>query len=206
MAVGLFNFDNELNAQKLIYENDDTPFRVELVAHATAMTSLSGGGLEKGEELIASLHDHNSHHLKFGKRVKLFTDGAFFAQVAQLMEPGYIDGHQGEWLSTPKQFEEIARIYWNKGYAIHVHVTGDLGLELAIDTLEKLQFEKPRFNHGFTLEHFGLSTPEQVYRLSKLGANVSANAYYLYELSNIYANHSVGYERASSMALSLIHI
>ena len=200
MAVGLFNFDNELNAQKLIYENEDTPFRVELVAHATAMTSLSGGSLEKGEELIASLHEHNSHHLKFGKRVKLFTDGAFFAQVAQLMEPGYIDGHQGEWLSTPKQFEEIARIYWNKGYAIHVHVTGDLGLELAIDTLEKLQFEKPRFNHGFTLEHFGLSTPEQVFRLSKLGANVSANAYYLYELSNIYANYSVGYERASSMA------
>ena len=74
------------------------------------------------------------------KRVKLFTDGAFFAQVAQLMEPGYIDGHEGEWLTIPEQFENIARIYWNKGYSIHVHVTGDLGLELAIDTLEKLQF------------------------------------------------------------------
>ena len=116
------------------------------------------------------------------------------------MEPGYIDGHEGEWLTIPEQFENIARIYWNKGYSIHVHVTGDLGVELAIDTLEKLQFEKPRFNHRFTLEHFGLSTPEQVHRLSKLGANVSANAYYVHELSNLYANHSVGYERASSMS------
>lgn len=200
MAVGLFDFENELNAQKLIYENENNPFRVELVAHATAMAGLSGGDHEKGEQLISSLNIHNSDHLRFDKRVKLFTDGAFFAQVAQLMEPGYIDGHEGEWLTIPEQFENIARIYWNKGYSIHVHVTGDLGLELAIDTLEKLQFEKPRFNHRFTLEHFGLSTPEQVHRLSKLGANVSANAYYVHELSNLYANHSVGYERASSMS------
>ena len=200
MAVGLFDFDKELNAQKLVYENEENPFRVELVAHAVAMTGLANGDSEKGKDLINSLDEHNSKHLRFGKRVKLFTDGAFFAQVAQLMEPGYIDGHEGEWLSTPKQFESMARIYWNEGYAIHVHVTGDLGLELAIDTLEKLQFEKPRFNHGFTLEHFGLSTPEQVYRLARLGANVSANAYYVHELSDIYANLSVGYERASSMS------
>jgi len=200
MAVGLFDFDKELDTQKDLYENDDTPFRVELVAHATALITRAGGSNEQTEKLISSLQNNNSHRLNFRKRVKLFTDGAFFAQVAQLMEPGYIDGHQGEWLSTPQQFEDIARIYWNKDYAIHVHVTGDLGLELAIDTLEKLQSEKPRFNHGFTLEHFGLSTPEQVHRLAKLGANVSANAYYVHELSDLYANHTVGYERASSMA------
>jgi predicted amidohydrolase YtcJ len=200
MAVGLFDFDNELNMQKLLYENEDTPFRVELIAHATALIGIAGGTNEKTEQLISSLEKHNSHRLNFRKRVKLFTDGAFFAQAAQLLEPGYIDGHQGEWLSTPQQFEDIARIYWNKDYAIHVHVTGDLGLELAIDTLEKLQSEKPRFNHGFTLEHFGFSTPEQIHRLAKLGANVSANAYYVHELSDLYSNHTVGFERASSMA------
>jgi predicted amidohydrolase YtcJ len=200
MAVGLFDFDNELNMQKLLYENEGTPFRVELIAHATALIGRAGGTNEKTEQLISSLEEHNSHRLNFRKRVKLFTDGAFFAQAAQLLEPGYIDGHQGEWLSTPQQFEDIARIYWNKGYAIHVHVTGDLGLELAIDTLEKLQSEKPRFNHGFTLEHFGFSTPEQIHRLAKLGANVSANAYYVHELSDLYSNHTVGFERASSMA------
>ena len=200
MAVGLFDFDNELNTQFALYENDDNPFRVELIAHAAALIQHAGGSNIEAEKLISKLPARNTHRLNFRKRVKLFTDGAFFAQVAQLMEPGYIDGHEGEWLSTPEQFEEVARIYWNKGYAIHVHVTGDLGLELAIDTLEKLQFEKPRFNHGFTLEHFGLSNPEQVHRLSKLGASVSANAYYVHELSDLYANHTVGFERASSMS------
>jgi hypothetical protein len=198
MAVGLFDFETELNTQAALYENEDNPFRVELIAHSTVMQK--GKSIEQAEELIAQLPERNSHRLNFGKRVKLFTDGAFFSQVAQLMEPGYIDGHQGEWLSTPEQFEENARVFWNKGYAIHVHCTGDLGLELAVDTLQKMQDEKPRFNHGFTIEHFGLSTPEQVFRLSKLGANISANAYYVHELSDIYSNDSVGYERASSMA------
>jgi predicted amidohydrolase YtcJ len=198
MAVGLFDFETELNTQAALYENEDNPFRVELIAHSTVMQK--GNSIEQAEELIAQLPERNSHRLNFGKRVKLFTDGAFFSQVAQLMEPGYIDGHQGEWLSTPEQFEENVRVFWNKGYAIHVHCTGDLGLELAVDTLQKMQDEKPRFNHGFTIEHFGLSTPEQVFRLSKLGANISANAYYVHELSDIYSNDSVGYERASSMA------
>lgn len=198
MAVGLFDFETELNTQAALYENENNPFRVELIAHSTVMQK--GNSIEQAEELIAQLPERNSHRLNFGKRVKLFTDGAFFSQVAQLMEPGYIDGHQGEWLSTPEQFEENARVFWNKGYAIHVHCTGDLGLELAVDTLQKMQDEKPRFNHGFTIEHFGLSTPEQVFRLSKLGANISANAYYVHELSDIYSNDSVGYERASSMA------
>ena len=198
MAVGLFDFETELNTQAALYENEDNPFRVELIAHSTVMQK--GNSIEQAEELIAKLPERNSHRLNFRKRVKLFTDGAFFSQVAQLMEPGYIDGHHGEWLSTPEQFEENARVFWNKGYAIHVHCTGDLGLELAVDTLEKMQDEKPRFNHGFTIEHFGLSTPEQVFRLSRLGANISANAYYVHELSDIYSNDSVGYERASSMA------
>ena len=96
--------------------------------------------------------------------------------------------------------EEYIRAYWHAGYQIHVHVTGDLGCELALDCLEKVQFERPRFNHGFTLEHFGFSTPEQIRRIKALGAQVSANVYYLHELSDIYANQGIGYERASQMS------
>ena len=198
MAVGLFDFETEVQSQMALYDNKETPFRVELVAQSIALSGTTT--TSEAEAIIAKLPERNTHRLKFRKRVKLFTDGAFFSQVAQLLDPGYIDGHQGEWLSTPEQFEEATRVYWNKGYTIHVHVTGDLGLELAVDVLEKMQFERPRFNHGFTIEHFGFSTPEQVHKLAKLGANISANVYYLHELSNIYAKNSVGFERASSMA------
>ena len=36
--------------------------------------------------------------------------------------------------------------------------------------------------------------------MAALGANVSANVYYLHELSHIYAEQGIGYERASQMA------
>ena len=66
--------------------------------------------------------------------------------------------------------------------------------------LERLQWERPRFDHRFTIEHFGLSNPEQVQKLAALGAIVSANIYYLHELGEKYWAESVGFERASQMA------
>jgi len=199
MAVGIFDFDMEMQTTREVLDKDDVPFRVEMVA--TALSLLRR--FRSHAEILAfaeTLPRENSHRLRFDKRVKLFADGAFFSQLAQVGEPGYIDGHHGEWMMTPETLEEAARIYWNAGYRIHLHVTGDLGLELGLDILEKLQWERPRFNHGWTFEHFGFSTPEQVQRVAALGANVSANVYYLHELSHMYAEEGIGYERASQMA------
>ena len=199
MAVGLFNFDNEFQAMRQILDTQDTPFRTRMVAHG-AVLAAKAGSHDKAARLAAALPDKNTHRLQFGKHIKLFSDGAFFSQLAQLQEPGYIDGHHGEWLTTPENLEAAVRAYWNEGFQIHVHVTGDLGLELTLDILEKMQFERPRFNHNFTFEHFGFSTPEQIRRIKALGAQVSANVYYLHELSDMYANQGIGFERASQMA------
>ena len=199
LATGLFDFDSELATLKEILEGDDVPFRTRLVPHGGRM--LAGG--RPPEEAIAAtdaLIEENTHRLRFGKHIKLFADGAFFSQLAQVGEPGYIDGHDGEWLIPPPQLEGYIRAYWNAGYQIHVHICGDLALELTLDILAKVQFERPRFDHGFTIEHFGFSTPEQIRRIKALGAQVSANAYYLHELSDIYAREGIGYERASQMA------
>ncbi|NOX51964.1 MAG: amidohydrolase family protein, partial [Gammaproteobacteria bacterium] len=199
LATGLFDFEAETNALLETLEGDDVPFRTRLVANGLRM--LAGGKTpEQGVEMADQLPSRNTHRLMFGKHIKLFSDGAFFSQLAQLQAPGYIDGHHGEWLMPPALLERSIRAYWHAGYQIHVHVTGDLGLELALDILEKMQFEKPRFNHGFTFEHFGISTPEQIIRIKVLGAQVSANIYYLHELSDIYAEQGIGYERASQMS------
>ena len=199
MAVGIFDFDLEWHAAQNIVDSPDTPFRVLCVPHASAISSKQGG-LPQSLEFIKSLPERNTHRLTFSNKVKLFTDGAFFSQLAMMQAPGYIDGHLGEWLTAPEEYEAIARLYWLEGYQIHVHCTGDLGLELAIDTLEKLQWERPRFNHGYTIEHFGHSTPEQVKRIKSLGAQASANVYYLHELSASYSRKGVGVERAHQMA------
>lgn len=199
MAVGLFDFDMEMATTREILDRDTVPFRVEMIPTALGLLR-SHSNHEEILGLLESLPEQNSHRLNFSKRVKLFADGAFFSQLAQVGEPGYIDGHHGEWLMAPETLEAAARVYWHAGYRIHLHVTGDLGLELGLEILEKLQWERPRFNHGWTFEHFGFSTPEQVQRIAALGANVSANVYYLHELSHMYANSGIGYERASQMA------
>ena len=199
MAVGIFDFDMEWDAAQRMIDLPDTPYRVLCVPHQ-ATFSHKAGGLDAGEKFISTLSERNTHHFRFPKKIKLFTDGAFFSQLAMMQEPGYIDGHLGEWLTPPETYEKVARLYWQKGYEIHVHCTGDLGLELALDTLEKLQWERPRFNHGYTIEHFGFSTPEQVHRIKALGARVSANVYYLHELSAAYSNVGIGFERASQIA------
>jgi predicted amidohydrolase YtcJ len=199
LATGMFNLDAEAKALTEQLEGDDVPFRTRLVVHGTRLTQ-GGRKPEEGPTMAADLLRHNSHRLSFGRHIKLFSDGAFFSQLAQMQEPGYIDGHHGEWLAAPEELERHISAYWHAGYQIHVHVTGDLGLELTLDILQKMQEEKPRFNHGFTFEHFGFSTPEQIRRIKALGAQVSANVYYLHELSDSYAKSGIGYERASQMA------
>ena len=199
LATGMFNLDAEAKALTEQLEGDDVPFRTRLVVHGTRLTQ-GGRKPEEGPAMAQALLRHNSHRLSFGRHIKLFSDGAFFSQLAQMQEPGYIDGHHGEWLAAPEELERHIRAYWHEGYQIHVHVTGDLGLELTLDILQKMQDEKPRFNHGFTFEHFGFSTPEQIRRIKALGAQVSANVYYLHELSDSYAQSGIGYERASQMA------
>ncbi len=199
MAVGIFNLEMEWAGTIGVLDNDETPFRTQMIPAANLLAAEQGGD-DKALALIKTLPERNTERFQFRDHVKLFTDGAFFSQLMQLGEPGYIDGHDGEWLMVPETFEAAARTYWNEGYKIHVHCTGDLGVELAIDVLEKLQWERPRFDHRFTIEHFGLSTPEQVRRMKALGACASVNVYYFYELSDMYASQGLGYERASQMA------
>ena len=199
LATGMFNLDAEAKTLTEQLDGDDVPFRTRLVVHGTRLTQ-GGRKPEEGPAMAADLLRHNGHRLSFGRHIKLFSDGAFFSHLAQMQEPGYIDGHHGEWLAAPEELERHIRAYWHAGYQIHVHVTGDLGLELTLDILQKMQEEKPRFNHGFTFEHFGFSTPEQIRRIKALGAQVSANVHYLHELSDSYAKSGIGYERASQMA------
>ena len=199
MAAGMFNLEMEWDALVAALERADTPFRVCMVPPAMPL----GAQLGDAEELVSravGLRDRNTHRLFFYDHVKLFADGGFYAGLMQLGPPGPIDEDHGEWMTPPETFERVARVFWNEGFRIHVHCTGDLGVELALDTLDKLQWERPRFDHRFTIEHFGVSTPEQVRRMAALGALASVNIYYVHELGDAYWKRKLGYERASQMS------
>jgi predicted amidohydrolase YtcJ len=133
------------------------------------------------------------------RRIKLFADGAIVSQFMQ-MKGGYLDGHHGEWMMPPEALESYGKLYWDAGYQLHIHVTGDLGLDVVLDMLERRMRETPRPDHRTVIVHFANSTEEQVARIARLGAVVSSNPYYPVAFGDMYARHGLGPERAHAMA------
>ena len=139
------------------------------------------------------------------KQVKLFADGAIISQLMQMRDP-YLDDagnpdlcHHGEWMMQPDTFRAFGRVYWNAGWQLHIHVNGDAGLDLVLDTIEECMAEHPRTDHRTVIVHFANSTEEQIDRIAELGCLVSANSYYPVGFADQYAAHGLGPQRADSM-------
>lgn len=194
MGIGMYDLDREWKHLTDVLDQDDVPFRVAMIPSVRL-----GEDAEAEMDRLTEMRKMSQGRLVFNDHIKMFADGGFFAELMQVMHPGFIDGHEGEWMTSPEQLLELCRAAWHRKMSIHIHCTGDMGVELALDILDQLQFEKPRFDHRFTLEHFGLANPEQCRRIATLGAQVSANPYYVHELGEAYWKHSIGMERASQM-------
>ncbi|MEI8186375.1 MAG: amidohydrolase [Chlorobiaceae bacterium] len=199
MADGMVDWTLELSLLTRSFGRDDSPIRVRLTPDVGTL-GYSMKSEDKAFAFVSELPKKNTPHLFVNGGIKLFADGAMFSQAMQMRPPGYIDGHHGEWITPPSHFEALARRYWNAGYQIHVHTNGDGGAMMVLDVLEKLERETPRVNHRFTVEHYGYSTDEISHRIATLGALVSANPFYLYDLGDKYAEVGLGTDRAAHIA------
>lgn len=142
------------------------------------------------------------------RQVKLFADGAIISQLMQ-MKDGYLDDagnvnpdHHGEWIMDPDRLRTSFDRYWDAGWQIHIHVNGDLGLEVLLDIIEDAMERHPRIDHRTVIVHFATSTEDQVDRIARLGAIVSANPYYPIGFADKYAQVGLGPERADAMVRS----
>jgi predicted amidohydrolase YtcJ len=120
----------------------------------------------------------------------------------ELQWPKYIDPSRYKGLfmfDSTEDFIEAMRPWWNAGFQIHVHSNGSGGNQITLDALATLQAEKPRFDHRFTFEHFGISSTAQGRQLKALGALVSTNPYYVSERADLNADQ-IGTDRASLAA------
>ncbi|NQY56401.1 MAG: amidohydrolase [Ilumatobacteraceae bacterium] len=190
-----------------ILGDDATPFSSTFLVDARGPADF---GVPVDEALASArqlIDEHNEGKVRFlPGQVKLFADGAIISQLMQMREP-YLDAemkpnphHHGEWLMEPDVFEERAKAYWDAGYQLHVHVNGDAGLDLVLDTLERRLDENPRDDHRTVIVHFANSVPEQVDRIARLGAIVSSNPYYPVGFADKYSEWGLGPERADVMA------
>jgi len=195
---------NLQDAQNAVLSDLSSPFRFYFIADGKSITAKYADEKEYPEEQVAK---DTEELLTWGEgmtayvpgQVKLFADGAIFSQLMQLND-GYTDGHKGEWIMNPDFFARSFRVYWDLGYQIHVHVNGDKGLDLVLDTLELNMRRHPRPDHRTVIVHFAVATPEQVERVKRLGAIVSANPYYPVALADNYRSNGMDPERADNMA------
>ena len=141
----------------------------------------------------------------FDGHVKLFADGAIISQPMQMADP-YLDragnpnpDHHGEWIMPPDMFDERSKLYWDAGFQIHIHVNGDAGLEMVLDTIERRMAEHPRPDHRTVIVHFANSTEEQIDRIARLGCIVSTNPYYPVGFADKFGEVGLGPERADVM-------
>jgi predicted amidohydrolase YtcJ len=185
------------DAQNAVMSASSSPFRFFFIADGKSIT-----GAYPDEQVAAE----TEKLLTWGegmtayvpKQVKLFADGAIYSQ-AMKMRDGYTDGHEGEWIMDPELFARSFRVYWDLGYQLHIHVNGDAGLDLVLDQLELNMRRHPRNDHRTVIIHFAISAPEQVARIKRLGAIVSANPYYPVALADNYRSNGLDPERADVM-------
>jgi len=182
-----------------VLESDTLPFDYYLVPAGNSIYDHVGKDAQKTIAIARDMAKGNGEQIQWmSKTIKLFTDGAVYSQLMQLKQ-GYLDGHHGEWIQSPEDFEDVARAFWNEDYQILVHTNGDLGMEVVLNTLEKLQQESPRYDHRLSVHHFAYSEKPQVERLAHLGGIISSNPFYLHVLGEQYSKVGVGKERSSEM-------
>ena len=185
------------DAQNAQFADAATPFRYYFIADGKSLTAMyPDDRVIKETRKLSDWGWGNTAILP--RQVKLFADGAIFSQAMQ-MRDGYLDGHQGEWMMDLGFFQRSFRVYWDADYQIHVHVNGDAGLDMVLNTLEENMRRKPRVNHRTVIVHFAVSTPQQVEKIKELKAIVSGNPYYTTVLADNYSKQGLGPDRADSM-------
>lgn len=184
------------DAENAVLSSSSNPFRFYFIADGKSLVAAyPQTALEETEKLLTWGQGHTAF---LPKRVKLFADGAIYSQAMQLRD-AYTDGHKGEWMMDLLFFRRSFRIYWDAGYQIHVHVNGDAGLDMVLNTLEENMRRAPRHDHRTVIVHFAVSAKDQVERIRSLGAIVSGNPYYTAALADQYGKAGLGPERADEM-------
>ncbi|RUA07003.1 MAG: amidohydrolase [Flavobacteriia bacterium] len=192
------NFDMEYNLLKAEMDKNP-PYEVYNILSGTQLTNMKGS-IEKAAEFMETTPaKYDTKNIKIlPKQVKLFADGAIYS-LAMQMKDGYSDGFKGQWMTPLALFKKQMNYFWDRGYKIHIHANGDLGIQRCIDITRSMMKRNPRKDHQLTLHHLGYFTAEQADEMKELGIEASVNPYYLWALSDKYAKYGLGPKRAHNL-------
>lgn len=195
LTFGIIDFPLENKLYDKYFNNPNTPMRLVAVTDAVSAVAYQH---DNAINFVKGLQKQNTDKFIFNG-VKFFSDDAFVSLNMIIENPGYIDGHTGEYITPPDQFAALMLPWWNAGFQIRVHSNGNGGNASTISALYQLMQNKPRFDHRFSLDHYGISTPEMAREIKQLGGIVSVNPSYLYARAEL-NGPQIGKDRADTAA------
>ena len=190
--------DIELQLLSAVMQKTSAPLRLVMTPIIPKFMQL-GKTPEQALEQVNQWQKLYTGQVSVRDHFKLMVDGAIFSALAQFKAPGYLDGHEGVWLTPEPALNQYAEVFWRAGFQLHAHSNGDAATERTLDLVESLLMRFPRQDHRFAIEHFAYATSDQAKRMKALGVIVSANPYYHYILSDSYGEHEIGPSRAEQM-------
>ncbi|MGM0711607.1 amidohydrolase [Brevibacillus parabrevis] len=121
---------------------------------------------------------------------KVFTDGASIAPTMAMREPftsrpddcGILYYEQDE-LNT------ILGEAHAKGFQITAHAQGDRAIDMLLTCFEAALAAHPRENHRHRIEHAGVSSPDLLARMAKLGVVPIPNPAFIYDYGDSYVRN-----------------
>jgi predicted amidohydrolase YtcJ len=129
---------------------------------------------------------------------KVFADGASIAATMAMRQP--YDSRPGDCGILYYNRDELHTILGEahaKGFQITAHAQGDRAIDMLLDCIEDALRKHPRDNHRHRIEHAGVSAPDLVERMARLGVVPIPNPAFLYEYGDGYVR-SIG-DRAGHM-------
>ena len=193
LAFGSLDFDAELKIAQAFSKSPASSIRVVPVIYADPFKAKFG---DKTIQEALSLNKYDNDQLIF-QGVKFYSDAGYMPETMRMEHPSFVNGTTGS--STYKSAQEFStamKPWWDAGFHIHVHSNGDVGNAHTLNALQLLQDSKPRFDHRFTVNHFGIPSTAMVFKIKALNAVVSANITYVSERAKLQYS-ALGTDRAS---------
>jgi predicted amidohydrolase YtcJ len=186
-------------ATNAVFSGSDSPLRTYFIPDGKSLAALhlEDGTLIGETEKLLDWGEGKTAFLP--KQVKLFADGAMYSLAMQVSQPYQEDEFHGEWIMQPDEFNTTFDAYWEAGFQLHIHQTGDLAVDMILNAVERNMRQMPRPDHRTTFVHFGYAREDQAVRIAELGCIVSANPYYVTALSDRYRDIGLGQERADDI-------
>lgn len=193
MALGSLDIDGEIKAAQAFTSSDATSMRLVEVVFSDAFEKKYG---DQAYKQAAALARMDTDRLFF-QGVKFYSDDGYLPESMSMVSPGYTHGGHGRSnFKSADDFANTMKPWWDAGFHIHIHSNGDGGNQNTLNALQLLQDSKPRFDHRFTVNHFGIPTTAMVLKTKALGAVVTANITYMSERANL-EYPGLGTDRAS---------